>query len=145
VAGSEAVADTTRRLTDAIVSGRLDRGQVEASVRRAVQAKGFTGECLDQVSAYNGILRSNATSTTLPGENSSGSDGDSGGSGSSSGSSTTVEDTSTETVPGGSDREDAVSTGPPTTKAQRSSGSGSSGSSSSGSGSSGSSSSGGSD
>ncbi len=148
VGGSEAVADTTRRLTDAIVSGRLDRGQVEASVRRAVQAKGFTGECLDQVSAYNGILRSNATSTTLPGEDSSGSDGDSGGSGSSSGSSTTVEDTSTETVPGGSDREDAVSTGPPTTKAQRSSGSGSSGSSgssSSGSSSSGSSSSGGSD
>jgi beta-N-acetylhexosaminidase len=136
VAGSEAVADTSRRLTDAIVSGRLDRNRVEESVRRAVQAKGFTGECLDQVSAYNGILRSNATSTTLPGD----SESDSGdGSSDSSGSSTTVEDTSSDSVPAGTNREDAVSTGPPTT---RSAGSSSSGSSSSGSSNSGSSNSG---
>jgi len=138
VAGSEAVSDTTRRLTDAIVSGRLDRAQVEASVRRAVQAKGYTGECLDQVSAYNAILRTNATSTTLPGDDGEdGQNSDSGdGSSGSSGSSTTVEDTTDQTVPGGSGRQDAVSTGPPTTvsrstttTSRRSSSSGNSGNS----------------
>ena len=124
VSGSEAVADTHRRLTDAIVSNRLDRGRVESAVRRALQAKGITGECLDQVAAYNAILRNNSTTTTLAG----GSDDESDGPTitTRSGSSTTVEETD-ETVPEGTDRSDAISTGPPTTVRRNSSGSSSSG------------------
>ena len=125
VSGSEAVADTTRRLTDAILSNRLDRGRVESAVRRVLQSKGITGQCFDEVSAYNAILRNNSTTTTLA-DGSDGSDGPT--STTRSGSSTTVEE-SDETVPEGTDRSDAISTGPPTTVARRSGSSGSSGSS----------------
>jgi len=117
VSGSDAVADTTRRLTDAIVSNRLDRSRVESAVRRALKVKGITGECLDQVSAYNAILRNNSTTTTLA-DGSDGSDRSTTTDG--SGSSTTVED-STDTVPEGTSRSDSISTGPPTTLNRKSS------------------------
>ncbi|MFM7508180.1 MAG: glycoside hydrolase family 3 N-terminal domain-containing protein [Actinomycetota bacterium] len=117
VSGSDAVADTTRRLTDAIVSNRLDRSRVESAVRRALTVKGITGECLDQVSAYNAILRNNSTTTTLA-DGSDGSDRSTTTDG--SGSSTTVED-STDTVPEGTSRSDSISTGPPTTLNRKSS------------------------
>jgi beta-N-acetylhexosaminidase len=142
VKGAEALSDTHDRLVDAIVSGRLDRGVVEAAVRRALTAKGITGQCLDEVSAYNAILRAAASTTTLPGDESSSENGTSSsdssgstssGSNSSGSNSSGSDDESTTTTRPSSDggRSNAVATGPPTTRPRNSNSTGSSSSDSS--------------
>lgn len=57
VSGTDVVADTHARLTEAITEGRIPAEQVAASVRRVLAAKGIEGDCVDLVAAYSSRLQ----------------------------------------------------------------------------------------
>jgi hypothetical protein len=60
VSGTDGVADTHARLTEAITEQRIPGDQVIASVRRVLAAKGIEGECVDVVAAYSSRLQASA-------------------------------------------------------------------------------------
>ena len=68
---ADSVPQVHAQITDAITSGRLEKQQVVASVRRILATKGITGSCPDLAANLSSIGVASTTSTTTGTTNSS--------------------------------------------------------------------------
>ena len=107
VSGTDVVADTHARLTEAITEQRIPGDQVIASVRRVLAAKGIEGECVDVVAAYSSRLQASADAAAEDGTGSDGTSTDDDAPGSGSIADSGINDTSGS----GSDGSDSSSSG----------------------------------
>jgi len=64
VSGADSVPQVHAQITEAITSGRLNKDQVVASVRRILATKGITGSCPDLAANLSSIVADTTTTTT---------------------------------------------------------------------------------